>query len=41
MIKRALALLNAMQCSVLPHIMASVFIHDTASGLHHDYAVWL
>jgi hypothetical protein len=29
------------QCTVLPHIMASVFINDDESGLHHDYEVWL
>jgi hypothetical protein len=29
------------QCSVLPHITASVFINDDESGLHHDYEVWL
>jgi thiamine phosphate synthase YjbQ (UPF0047 family) len=30
-----------MQCTVLPHITASVFINDEESGLHHDYEVWL
>jgi hypothetical protein len=30
MIKRALTLVNAMQCTVLPHITASVFINDDA-----------
>ena len=30
-----------MQCTVLPHIAASVFINDGESGLHHDYEVWL
>ena len=30
-----------MQCNVLPHITASVFINDDGSGLHHDYEVWL
>jgi secondary thiamine-phosphate synthase enzyme len=35
MIKRALTLVAAM------HITASVFINDDASGLHHDYEVWL
>jgi thiamine phosphate synthase YjbQ (UPF0047 family) len=38
--KRALTLVNAMQCTVLPHITASVFINDDGSGLHHDYEVW-
>jgi thiamine phosphate synthase YjbQ (UPF0047 family) len=32
---------NAMQCTVLPHITASVFINDDESGLHHDCEVWL
>jgi thiamine phosphate synthase YjbQ (UPF0047 family) len=41
MIKRALTLVNAMQCTVLPHITASVFINDDETGLHHDYEVWL
>jgi hypothetical protein len=41
MIKRGLTLVNAMQCTVLPHITASVFINDDESGLHHDYEVWL
>jgi hypothetical protein len=41
MIKRVLTLVNAMQCIVLPHITASVFINDDESGLHHDYEVWL
>ena len=35
MIKRVLTLVNAM------HIMASVFINDDESGLHHDYEKWL
>jgi thiamine phosphate synthase YjbQ (UPF0047 family) len=39
MIKRAFTLVNAMQCTVLPHITASVFINDDESGLHHDYEV--
>jgi len=39
--KRALTLVNAMQCTVLPHITASVFINDDESGLHHDYEMWL
>ena len=30
-----------MQCIVLPHITASVFINDDEYGLHHDYEVWL
>jgi secondary thiamine-phosphate synthase enzyme len=30
-----------MQCTVLLHITASVFINDDESGLHHDYEVWL
>jgi hypothetical protein len=33
--RKALILVNAM------HITASVFINDDASGLHHDYEVWL
>ena len=33
MIKRALALVDAKQCSVLPHITASVFINDGADLL--------
>jgi hypothetical protein len=28
MIKRGLTLVNAMQCTALPHITASVFIND-------------
>jgi hypothetical protein len=32
---------NAMQCTVLPHITTSVFINDDESGLHHDSEVWL
>jgi hypothetical protein len=39
--KRVLTLANAKQCTVLPHIMASVFIDGDESGLHHDYEVWL
>jgi thiamine phosphate synthase YjbQ (UPF0047 family) len=30
-----------MQCTVLPHITASVFVNDDESGLHHDLEVWL
>jgi thiamine phosphate synthase YjbQ (UPF0047 family) len=30
-----------MQCTVLPHITARVFISDDESGLHHGYEVWL
>ena len=30
-----------MQCTVLPHITASVFINDDEGGLHHDHEVWL
>ena len=30
MIKRVLTLVNAVQCTVLPHIAASVFINDDA-----------
>jgi hypothetical protein len=30
-----------MQCPVLPHITASVFISDDEYGLHQDYEVWL
>ena len=30
-----------MQCTVLPHITASVFINDGESGLHHSIEVWL
>jgi thiamine phosphate synthase YjbQ (UPF0047 family) len=30
-----------MQCTVLPHITASVFINDDDRGLHHDCEVWL
>jgi secondary thiamine-phosphate synthase enzyme len=41
MIKRALTLANAMQCPVLPHITASVFINDDEYGLHQDYEKWL
>ena len=41
MTRRALSLVNAMQCTVLPRITASVFINDDESGLHHDYEVWL
>ena len=41
MIKRGLTLVAAKQCTVLPHIAASVFINDDESGRHHDYEVWL
>jgi thiamine phosphate synthase YjbQ (UPF0047 family) len=30
-----------MQCIVLPHITASVFINDDERGLHADYEKWL
>jgi thiamine phosphate synthase YjbQ (UPF0047 family) len=30
-----------MQCTVLPHITASVFINDDEHGLHQDYEKWL
>jgi hypothetical protein len=30
-----------MQCPLLPHITASVFINDDESGLHQDYEVRL
>ena len=30
-----------MQCTVLPHITASVFINDDELGLHADYERWL
>lgn len=40
-IKRALTPVNAMQCTVLPHITASVFINDDERGLHADYERWL
>ena len=30
-----------MQCTVLPHITASVFINDDEYGLHQDYEKWL
>jgi thiamine phosphate synthase YjbQ (UPF0047 family) len=30
-----------MQCTVLPHITASVSINDDESALHADYEVWL
>jgi thiamine phosphate synthase YjbQ (UPF0047 family) len=36
-----LSLVNAMQCIVLPHITASVFINDDEHGLHADYEEWL
>ena len=39
--RKALVLVNAMQCTVLPHIMASVFINDDERGLHADYEKWL
>ena len=32
-----MTLVNAVQCIVLPHITASVFINDDESGLRHDY----
>ena len=32
MMKRVLTLVNAMQCTVLPHITASVFIKDEAGA---------
>jgi hypothetical protein len=38
---KALVLVNAMQCTVLPHITASVFINDDEGGLHADYEKWL
>jgi hypothetical protein len=37
MIKRGLALANAMQCTVLPHFATSVFINDDEYGLHRDH----
>lgn len=40
MIKRGLTLVNAMQCTVLPHITASVFINDDERGLYADYEKW-
>jgi thiamine phosphate synthase YjbQ (UPF0047 family) len=30
-----------MQCTVLPHITAAVFINDDERGLHADYEKWL
>ena len=30
-----------MQCTVLPHITASVFINDDERGSHADYEKWL
>jgi hypothetical protein len=39
--RRALTMVNAMQCTVLPHIAASVFINDDERGLHQDYEKWL
>jgi thiamine phosphate synthase YjbQ (UPF0047 family) len=36
-----LTFVNAKQCTVLPHITASVFINDDESGLHHENEVWL
>ena len=36
-----MTLVNAVQCTVLPHIPTSVFINDDESGLHHEYEVWL
>jgi thiamine phosphate synthase YjbQ (UPF0047 family) len=41
MIRRGLTLENAMQCPVLPHITASVFINDDENRLHQDYEKWL
>jgi thiamine phosphate synthase YjbQ (UPF0047 family) len=41
MTKRGLTLVNAMQCTVLPHITASVFINDDEYGLYQDYEKWL
>ena len=38
---RVLTLVNAKQCTVLPHIAASVFINDDEPGLHYDYKKWL
>jgi secondary thiamine-phosphate synthase enzyme len=40
-IQEGLCLVNAMQCTVLPHITASVFINDDERGLHQDYEKWL
>jgi secondary thiamine-phosphate synthase enzyme len=40
-IQDGLCLVNATQCTVLPHITASVFINDDESGLHSDYEKWL
>jgi hypothetical protein len=37
----ALTLVNAMQCTVLPHITPSVFINDDERGLHQDDEKWL
>ena len=34
-------LVDAMQCTVLPHITASVFTNDDEPGLHADYEKWL
>jgi len=39
--KEGLTLVNAMQCIVLPHITASVFINEDEYGLHQDYEKWL
>jgi thiamine phosphate synthase YjbQ (UPF0047 family) len=39
--KKVLNLLNAMQCTVLPHRAASVFINDDEYGLHQDCEKWL
>jgi thiamine phosphate synthase YjbQ (UPF0047 family) len=36
-----LNLVNAKQCTVLPHITTSVFINDDERGLHGDYEKWL
>jgi thiamine phosphate synthase YjbQ (UPF0047 family) len=41
MIKRGLTLVNAKQCTVLPHITASAFINDDEYGLHQDHEKWL
>jgi len=39
--RKALVLVNATQCTVLPHITASVFINDDERGLRTDYEKWL
>jgi thiamine phosphate synthase YjbQ (UPF0047 family) len=41
MIERVLTLVNARQCTALPHITASVFLSDDEYGLHQDYEKWL